>query len=303
MPENAENVLCRKSTGDRLSRSHSVNLPILKYIKEIELLQENLFKAKSPTKVPVRCRLTIVPKSRRGVKPSERKPPEIPFDTIVISQPIRAQKSAEKLVTESIGDVAKKSEPEAKKHIHPCVCDFTAKQRERIENHVRERAEEQFRFETRVNQIEEQIRMVEEEAEERRREKERDRELWAEHYVTDEKGRKHKKKSVRRVSMVSLGVRQFIDWKKSPKLTVRYNRVFELRKANRTYCKPATPAPVPKDVPVWDDVGFSATKASQLRCEYNRKWIDKFNEEEQKKGKYPNRPEFLINYGKLWYKY
>lgn len=302
MKSENESVLCGKNDGTMRRRawsSHSVNLPILRYIKEIEHLQGNLIKVNN-TNAPLRCKLLIVPakgKERMEQDFEKFNVNDMPFEKIMVSQATPPQK-ANPSSSKGGGDIVKK--PTKVKHIHPCVCDLTQKQRERIDDYIRARNEERARFINRVNQIDQEIRMLEEE---KLQEQELDRELWDEVYEADDKERCMVRRITRKVSMVSLGMKPVINWKKPPLLDVKYNKVFELRKANTIYCKPPSSVTITEKPIRLGEFRVSMTKAAQLRSEFNRSQIEKYNEEAQKKIKYPNKPEFILNHGKLWYKY
>lgn len=328
MPENDINVLCHATSYLEAELSHSVNLPILKYIKEVELLHQNLIKVRTPAKVraskiPVRCRLVIIPKA--GYQKKQILRDEVPFDTILISRPMVVDSEPKPIANDSepeepppgansddeiqnqYDETTVTVEPEvqdkeAKKHIHPCICDLTKAQRNRIDSHLRDQSEEQSKFLDRLQQIEQEVRLLEQEAEQKELDCQVEYELMGDLSSCLPK-RKPKKAFARRLSMVSLGIKQVINWRKPPKIGVKYNRVFELRKDNTKYCKgsPAT-SEEHREIVISEVVEFPVTKASQLRKRYNEKWIEEYNKQQDVKGKYPNRPEFVINYSKLWAK-
>ncbi len=197
--------------------------------------------------------------------------------------------------TTAVGKGSGESEP-ATKHIHPCACDLTKRQRDKILQHLQEKLRAQLRFEKRVREIEEEIRRLQEEEEERRKQEELERELYGDEYEMDGDKKKRKKRSARRASMVSLGVKQIINWKKSPKIKVRYTKTFELRKANPTYCKPKEDfLAMPGAINILDtpEGEVRETRTSEMRADFNKKLLI----DRKKKRlilKYPDRPEFVL---------
>lgn len=122
------------------------------------------------------------------------------------------------------------------RHIHPCVCDLTDQARKRIKEHNEHEANQQKKFEQRVREIEEQLAKLEEERLEREHELQEQQDLFGDEYELVGKKKKRKKRSARRASMVSLGVKQVINWKKEPRIKVRYNYTYKLRSENPKYC-------------------------------------------------------------------
>lgn len=122
------------------------------------------------------------------------------------------------------------------RHIHPCVCDLTQQQRKKIDTHIRHRRHMQSKFEKRVKEIEEELARLEEERLERERELQEQQELFGDEYELVGKKRKRKKRSARRASMVSLGVKQVINWKKEPRIKVQPTKASKLRSEYSSYC-------------------------------------------------------------------
>ncbi|KAL6952116.1 hypothetical protein U1Q18_051148 [Sarracenia purpurea var. burkii] len=118
----------------------------------------------------------------------------------------------------AVGEEGDGDEMREKKHIHPCVCDID-KRRWGV-----------------ITQIEEEYRLAEEAELERRRQAEEEMELYGDEYDQSGAHPKRKKRSARRASMVSLGVKQIINWRKSPKIKVKFNKTSALRRENPTYC-------------------------------------------------------------------
>ncbi|KAK7582111.1 hypothetical protein V9T40_013556 [Parthenolecanium corni] len=182
---------------------------------------------------------------------------------------------------------------ERHKHIHPCVCDLTKAQREKIEKYLNERLRMQMRFEKRIKEIEEELRRLAEEEEERRQREELEKELYADEFEMVGHRMRRKKRSARRVSMVSLGVKQVINWWKEPKIAVKYTKTYELRRANPTYCKPRVSINlVPKPIQSVTNVSFRHNRTSELRAKFNKDLREVVNKTEYRK--YPNRPEFVL---------
>lgn len=180
------------------------------------------------------------------------------------------------------------------RHIHPCVCDLTKAQREKIEQYLNERLRMQMRFEKRIKEIEEELQKLAEEQEERHRREQLEKEMYDDEYEMIGGRRRRKKRSARRVSMVSLGVRQVINWRKEPKIAVKYTRTYELRRANPTYCKPKVLsfAQEPKPIPSVSNLSVRHNRTSELRAKFSKDLRELLNKREYRK--YPNRPEFVL---------
>lgn len=199
-------------------------------------------------------------------------------------------------------DEAMRKKVESKKkvkHIHPCICDLSKRQRANIEQFLKERQEAQQRYERRVQEIEEEIRLAEEAEQQRLRELEAEKEFYGDEYEIEGLKRKRKKRSARRASMVSLGVKQVINWRKPPKIEVRFTRTSNLRMPSATYCKPPLP-PLPEIRPV--DIDFEApeipirtNRAVELRLKFIKSHI-KMLQKQEIKVKYPDRPPFVTQY-------
>lgn len=158
------------------------------------------------------------------------------------------------------------------KHIHPCVCDLTAEQRRRIKEHHERIGQIQRRFEQRVREIEEELERLEEERLEREREMQEHQELFGDEYEMIGKKKKRKKRAARRASMVSLGVKQIINWKDEPKIKVKYNNAFKLRCDNQSYCSYKTyELPSIKEIQYnkVPNIPVRVTKAYSLRSKIN----------------------------------
>lgn len=181
------------------------------------------------------------------------------------------------------------------RHIHPCVCDLTDQQRKRIKEHQEQKAFQRKKFEQRVREIEEKLAKLEEERLERERELQEHEDLFGDQYEMIGKRKKRKKRSARRASMVSLGVKQVINWKKEPKIKVRYNYTYKLRSGNPTYCNYRKYKPISvkaihfKKMPA---IPVRETKANSLRAKVNGlKYEDLLSKEDK-------RPLFLSAF---WY--
>lgn len=200
------------------------------------------------------------------------------------------EESADESTTPEHGDVAAQ---EHRRHIHPCVCDLTKAQRKKIEKYLNERLRMQMRFEKRIKEIEEELRRLAEEEEERRQREELEKELYDDEYEMVGGQRRRKKRSARRVSMISLGVRQVINWRKEPKIAVKYTKTYELRRANPTYCKPKVSiALVPKPIQCLTNVSIRHNRTSELRTKFNKDLKEVLHKREYRK--YPNKPEFVL---------
>ena len=166
--------------------------------------------------------------------------------------------------------------PEGKggRHIHPCVCDLTESAKRRVAAYTKAKSDMRQKFVLRKHQIEEELKQKELERLEREREKSEQKELFGDEYEMTEEGlRKRKKRSARRVSMVSLGVRQVINWKKEPRVPVKYNTVWKLRHDNTRYCaKRIFLVPCPEEID-WKRepaIPVRFTSGSKLRRDFNQ---------------------------------
>lgn len=160
------------------------------------------------------------------------------------------------------------------RHIHPCICDLSTKAQARIKAHIRERELFEMRHTKRLESIDAELRAIEDEIARRQQEEEEQQELYADKYEMVGKKKKRMKRSARRASMVSLGVKQVINWKKSPRIKVRHNQVSSLRKNFTAYCGDR---PIPlREI---KKIGFEQspkipvriTKAASVRGEFNAK--------------------------------
>ncbi len=159
-----------------------------------------------------------------------------------------------------------------KKHIHPCVCDLSKKQKERIAAFLKHKKEMQIKYEKRVKEIEAELARLEEERLERERELQEQQELFGDEYEVVGKKKKRKKRSARRASMVSLGVKQVINWRKAPRIEVKPTTASSLRKKYTAYCGriPYPPSPQkPVDFHKKPDIEIQATLTSELRSKVN----------------------------------
>lgn len=132
------------------------------------------------------------------------------------------------------------------RHIRPCICDLDSTIKKRVAEHHKLVQRRQLKFEKRVREIEAELARLEEERLEREREQQEQEELFGDEYELVGKKKKRKKRSARRASMVSLGVKQVINWKKDPRLPVKYNQTYMLRHDYTAYCgrRPYPPSPV-----------------------------------------------------------
>lgn len=132
------------------------------------------------------------------------------------------------------------------RHIRPCVCDLDPVIKKRVAEHHKLVQNRQLKFEKRVREIEAELARLEEERLEREREQQEQEELFGDEYEVVGKKKKRKKRSARRASMVSLGVKQVINWKKQPRHPVKYNQTYYLRHDYTAYCgtRPYPPSPI-----------------------------------------------------------
>lgn len=175
---------------------------------------------------------------------------------------------------------------EGQKHIHPCICDLTCRQRKRIQTHLKEKAKFRRKYEHRLEEIEAELERLEEERLTKERELQEQQELFGDEYEIIGEKKKRKKRSARRASMVSLGVRQLINWKKPPTFPTKYNKTSMLRKEYTTYCgrSPVIESPTEKiDYSKDPLLRVRSTRSYQLRSEVNlQKKIELINREDKK---------------------
>lgn len=212
---------------------------------------------------------------------------------------------SENTVTESGGDLHKviKSKPKADKHIHPSICNITKRQQKVIEDYLKNRRLWQQKFEKRMQELEEEQRRIAEEEAKRLRELEEEKELYADEYEMKGQRKKRKKRSARRASMVSLGVKQVIAWKKSPRIPVKVTRTSNMRMNNTTYCRPSQILLLPVR-PVLlriegPQIPVRETTTAQLRSKYIKKQKKEIEEKNVSLIKYPTRPRFAIGISHL----
>ncbi|KAK7579948.1 hypothetical protein V9T40_000577 [Parthenolecanium corni] len=210
---------------------------------------------------------SIEPKARSGAPRGVGKVIDDDDDEDTISE-------EEEIVDDTPADTPKEEAPGASKgrHIHPCVCDLTKRQRETIEKHLHHKRYMQRKFEKRVKEIEEELERLEEERLERERELQEQQELFGDEYEVVGKKRKRKKRSARRASMVSLGVKQVINWKKEPRIEVKPTKASRLRKEYSSYCGrvefPLSPI-IEIDYKKEPEVAIRATVTSSARAKVN----------------------------------
>lgn len=173
-----------------------------------------------------------------------------------------------------------------KKHIHPCVCDLSKRQKQRIDMFLKHKSTMQSKYEQRVYEIEEELERLEEERLQKERELQEQQELFGDEYEVVGKKKKRKKRSARRASMVSLGVKQVINWKKPPKHPVKYTEASNLRKQFTSYCGksecPLSP-PLPVDYRKEPNISIRATHTFELRSGVNLKLKDYLIKREDKR--------------------
>ncbi len=177
------------------------------------------------------------------------------------------------------------------KHIHPCVCDLSSTQRKRIKKYVSHAEEMQHKYERRVKEIEEELARIEEERLEREREELEQQELFGDEYELIGKKKKRKKRSARRASMVSLGVRQVINFRKPPKLEVKATRTSQVRAQYTMYCgrrKPEISPIKPIKYDVETKIPVRLTRAYSLRMKVNRKIREAFESQP------PEKPRIVV---------
>lgn len=182
---------------------------------------------------------------------------------------------------------------DTKKHIHPCICDLDARRRAKIDAFLKRKSDQQIKYEKRVKEIEEELERLEEERLARERELREQQELFGDEYEVVGKKKKRKKRSARRASMVSLGVKQVINWKKQPKYKVKHTVSSNLRKEYTAYCGlnqcPESP-PRPIDYLKEPNVPIRATHTFEIRTKTNVTFKQFLIDSEDK------RPPFVTPY-------
>ena len=129
-----------------------------------------------------------------------------------------------------------KSPRVAAQHIGPHICDLTEEQKKRIAEFRRRKKAEQDKLIRRMREVEEALARLEEIRNARLRENEELEEFYGDRYELVRGRKKRLKRSARRASMVTLGVKQRIMWWKEPEIAVIYNHAYKLRHENNTYC-------------------------------------------------------------------
>lgn len=123
-----------------------------------------------------------------------------------------------------------------RRHIRPCLCDLSPRIKQKVSNYLKYKAHMIRKHEKRVKEIEEELARIEEARLEAEREKQEQEELFGDEYEVVGKKKKRKKRSARRASMVSLGVKQVINWRKQPRIAVKFNMTSEMRTKYQSYC-------------------------------------------------------------------
>lgn len=123
-----------------------------------------------------------------------------------------------------------------RRHIRPCLCDLSISIRKKVSKFLAHKAHMIRKHEKRVKEIEEELARIEEARLEAEREKQEQEELFGDEYEVVGKKKKRKKRSARRASMVSLGVKQVINWRKQPRIAVKFNLTSEMRTKYQSYC-------------------------------------------------------------------
>lgn len=184
-------------------------------------------------------------------------------------------------------------ESKIRRHIHPCICDLSKSQRKRIKAHLDHKALMHRKYDNRIREIEDELARLEEERLERERELEEQQELFGDEYELVGSKKKRKKRSARRASMVSLGVKQVINWRKEPKIKVKMTKSSTLRKEYASYCGRR---PIPETP--WKHITYGGeptvkvrvTKAFSLRLKSNQSKVKYLLDHEDKK------PRFVLPY-------
>lgn len=223
------------------------------------------------------------PKKRRSPEDSDSAPnlaeevddeEELEEDEDQLKKPVGANAAAG-------ASAAETAQGKKTKHIHPCICDLTKQQREKIDAHLARKRNMQRKYDKRVKEIEEELARLEEERLEREREMQEQEELFGDEYELVGKKRKRKKRSARRASMVSLGVKQVINWRKQPRIEVKMTTCSSLRKKYTSYCGrheyPLSPIR-PIDFHKEPALAIRSTVASDMRSKVNigkKEWLIK----------------------------
>ncbi|XKL68117.1 hypothetical protein PGB90_003608 [Kerria lacca] len=193
-------------------------------------------------------------------------------DTMLEETGEEAMEDEDETMAENVESPDEPPEGSMKKHIHPCVCDLSQRQLDKINKHLFQRGELRRKFAIRVKEIEQELAAIEEERLEKEREMQEQRELFGDEYEMVGKKKKRKKRSARRASMVSLGVKQVINWRKPPKIEVKNNKTSLLRKRYTSYCgKKEYPASPIKEIDFGKEPNIlvRTTTASDLRSKFN----------------------------------
>lgn len=165
----------------------------------------------------------------------------------------------------------------SQKHIHPCVCDLEPDVKRRIRDRRNKIQEARGRFQVRLAAFEEELRLREEERLKKEQEQKDMEELYQDQYSMVGRKRTRKKRSARRMSMVSLGIKTVINWRKE--VSIKENKTSELRKQfGTTYCNERyIPLPLIKNIPIpsTPKIPVRSNRAIQLRKDEN---LRKFNE-------------------------
>lgn len=179
------------------------------------------------------------------------------------------------------------------KHIHPCVCDLPLATRKRIAEHNKRIREKQTKFDRRIQEIQEELARLEEERLEKERELQEQDELFGDEYELVGKKKKRKKRAARRASMVSLGVKQIISWKKPPKVPIKFNLTWNLRRSYSAYCGKRLYPPSPLMV-----VDFKMEPAIRVRDTTSFRMRSKINSEKKTDliRRDDKRPRFVTSY-------
>lgn len=166
--------------------------------------------------------------------------------------------------------------PSTVRHIHPCICDLKTHQKERIRDYREYRRNKWRKYEERRKQLDKE-RKEQEEKEKQEKEEEEDDYFWEfeeEKKKPPEDMGKDKKCRARRVSMISLGIKQVIVWDKPPIIPVKSTKTSVLRKKFTKYCGKYSDKGLCLDIRVIDfykkpDVPVRKTQAFDLRFKLN----------------------------------
>lgn len=221
------------------------------------------------------------PKKQRSPKDSEVAPAlaEEVGEEEELEEDVDEPKTHGSAVAATGASAAETAQDKKTKHIHPCVCDLTQQQRKRIDAHLQFKRHMQRKYQQRVKEIEVELARLEEERLERERELQEQEELFGDEYELVGKKKKRKKRSARRASMVSLGVKQVINWHKPPRIEVKSTTASALRKKYTSYCGrhtlPLSPIR-PIDFHKEPTLAIRTTVASDLRSKVNiskKEWL------------------------------